>query len=256
MLNAYLLKINLCFRKGLQVPKYYNHTLQGFFYKNMDELLAKFYHEQGYILGNRKFKLFTFSKIFGKLKGENGNHLLYSPPSIHIYFSTPTERTLKSVIRETIRKTYLTLGQETVKLCGIDVIEVKLEKEIKVLCLSPIVIYKTKPGSKRHIYLSPFYDDFYKLLQDNLLKKYQLVYGKKYEGELEIMPVKVKEEYKRKVLFKTTLIEAWEGIYKLSGEEDILKVAIECGLGVKNSAGFGCIIKLGSGDADRSKELG
>ncbi len=245
MCNAYLLKINLCFRKELRLPKYYNHTLQGFFYENMDKLLAKFYHEQAYTFGRRKFKLFTFSKIFGKLKGEYGDRLQYSPPSIHVYFSTPTERTMKSVIKETIRKTYLTLGQEPVKLCGIEVIEIKLKKEIQVLCLSPVVVYKTKPGSKRHIYLSPFQDEFYRLLRENLLKKYQLVYGKKYEGDLEITPVRIKEEYKRKIIFKTTLIEAWEGVYKLSGEEDILKVAIECGLGVKNSAGFGCIIKTG-----------
>jgi len=59
---------------------------------------------------------------------------------------------------------------------------------------------------------------------------------------LDISPIKVKENYKKKVIFKGTLIVGWEGLFRIEGEGEILKVALESGLGAKNSAGFGCII--------------
>jgi len=44
------------------------------------------------------------------------------------------------------------------------------------------------------------------------------------------------------VVFNGTLIVGWEGLFRIEGEGEILKVALESGLGAKNSAGFGCII--------------
>ena len=37
-------------------------------------------------------------------------------------------------------------------------------------------------------------------------------------------------------------IKGWEGRFKLKGPKELLQVALDCGLGAKNSLGFGCIM--------------
>jgi CRISPR/Cas system endoribonuclease Cas6 (RAMP superfamily) len=64
----------------------------------MDTILADFLHNFGFVYSNRKFKLFTFSKIFGKIKEKRENFITFKPPNIHIYFSSPVNFTTRSVI--------------------------------------------------------------------------------------------------------------------------------------------------------------
>jgi CRISPR-associated protein Cas6 len=209
----------------------------------MDTILAEFLHDFGFAYANRKFKLFTFSKIFGKIKEKGEKFITFKPPNIHFYFSSPIKTTAKSLINRTIKSERMRLSNNNVELIELEVLEEIIEgNSLEVVSLSPIVAYKTPPGSKRHEYLSPFDGEFYKLLKENLIKKYNIVYGKGYKGELEISPIKVKDTYKRKVVFNGTLIVGWEGLFRIEGEGEILKVALESGLGAKNSAGFGCII--------------
>jgi CRISPR-associated endoribonuclease Cas6 len=66
--KSYKLKFKFSFEQPLNLPKYYNSVLQGFFYKNMDTILASILHEVGFVYNHRRFKLFTFSKIFGRIR--------------------------------------------------------------------------------------------------------------------------------------------------------------------------------------------
>jgi len=75
----------------------------------MDTILADFLHNFGFIYSNRKFKLFTFSKIFGKIKEKGENFITFKPPNIHIYFSSPVNFTTRSVINRVIKSERLRL---------------------------------------------------------------------------------------------------------------------------------------------------
>lgn len=66
-----ILKIELKGETGLILPKSYNHILQAFFYRNMDPVLSKFLHDLGFPHGKRRFKLFTFSKVIGRMTGRD-----------------------------------------------------------------------------------------------------------------------------------------------------------------------------------------
>lgn len=242
---AYKLKLGFSFEKELVLPKHYNHTLQGFFYENMDRMLSRFFHDIGFPYNNRTFKLFTFSNIIGNLKAEYQNQIVYEPPNMYIYFSTPVIGTMKSIVNRVIRNDRLRLSKNIINLSEIEITEEPIDQdEIKIECLSPIVVYRTPIGSKRHIYFSPFENEFYELLRINILKKYRIIYGRDYDGDFEITPAKVKKEYMRKVFFDKTFIIGYDGQFYIRADKDMLKVALECGLGVKNSAGFGCIMKV------------
>ena len=228
---------------ALKLPKSYNRFLQAFFYKNMDEQIATFLHDRGYELGKRKFKLFTFSKIFGKVLKKDYEFVYYKP-TFRLYFASPKNEISISALRKMLLENEdLFLGENRLNLLNVETIVLEeIPEEVEVKTLSPIVVYKTEPGSKFFNYLTPHDEEFYRLLKENLKRKYILVYGKPFEGEIEIEPVKVSEKDFKKVVFKGTLIKAWGGIYRIKAPKEMLKLAFETGLGAKNSAGFGMVL--------------
>ncbi len=240
MRKGAVLTLTLDSDRPVILPKSYNHVLQGFFYANIDRLLSEFLHQSGFIYEGRKFKLFTFSKIGYSSLEKRGDILKLIPPLV-IHFASPFLKLTESLLKEVLKKQSLKLGSNYVFLSQIHAREYNPQKEVSVRCLSPITVYRTPAGSKRFEYFTPYQEDFYKLLKSNLLKKYHLVYGKKYEGGIEISPVKIENSYRKKVVFKGTLVEAWEGTYNIRTGEDMMCIALYAGLGVKNSAGFGMV---------------
>ncbi|EDP75366.1 CRISPR-associated endoribonuclease Cas6 [Hydrogenivirga sp. 128-5-R1-1] len=240
-----IVKINLIGEEAIALPKSYNHILQAFFYSNMDPVLSKFLHDIGFTHGKRRFKLFTFSKVIGKItRRDKRRGFVFFSPDVTLYFASPLIDIVSSSVKTFLKRGNLFLGRNTVSLSSIELVKPEVDGEMTVRCLSPITVYRTPKGEKRFQYLSPWQDEFYELLRKNLVKKYELVYSKSYKGELEIEPVKVIEGYRKKVLYRGTLVEAWEGYYKLKGNEDMLRLALEAGLGAKNSQGFGMVERV------------
>ena len=240
-----IVKINLVGEGDVILPKSYNHILQAFFYKNMDPVLSKFLHDIGFLHGKRRFKLFTFSKVIGRMASKDRKKgLIFFEPEITLYFSSPLMDIVSSSVKTFLRRENLLLGKNKVSLSSIELVKPEVDEEITVRCLSPITVYRTPEGEKRFHYLNPWQEEFYELIKKNLVKKYELVYSKSYRGELEIEPVKVMEGYRKKILYRGTLIEAWEGYFKLRGDAEIIKLALEAGLGAKNSQGFGMVERV------------
>lgn len=235
-----VLSLTLDADRTIILPKFYNHLIQGFFYANVDRLLSSFLHDTGFIYEGKRFKLFTFSKIGYNSLEKTGSFLKLTPPLV-IHFASPFIQLTESLLNKVIRKESLKIGDNHVFLSHLQAIEYEPQEQITVRCLSPITGYRTPAGSKRFEYLTPYQEDFYNLLKSNLLKKYHLIYGRKYKHEIEIEPVKVENFYRKKIVFKGTLIEAWEGIYKVRADEDMIRIVFYAGLGAKNSAGFGMV---------------
>ncbi len=57
----------------------------------------------------------------------------------------------------------------------------------------------------------------------------------------EIEPINLTAKQKKVMKYKSTIIEAWEGTYKITTTKALMRVALECGLGAKNGQGFGMI---------------
>ncbi len=240
-----ILKINLISENIIRLPKNYNSLLQAFFYRNMDPILSRFLHDIGFVYGKRRFKMFTFSKIIGKMVKKSKTTVSFLPP-ITIYFASPLADIISSSAKTFLKKENLTLGRNRLFLDSIEVITPDVSEEITVRCLSPITVYRTPINSeiKKFIYFNPWQEEFYELIRNNLVKKYELIYTKIPREELKIEPVKLSQTYRKKIVYKGTLIEAWEGYFKLSGSSDILRLALEAGLGAKNPQGFGMVERV------------
>ncbi len=241
-----ILRIKLRGEGVLELPKSYNHLLQAFFYRNMDPLLSKFLHDIGFVYGKRRFKLFTFSKVIGSLTGRSRKRgRIYFEPDITLYFASPLMDIVSSAVKTFLRRENLFIGRNKVYLEAVEIVRPEVDEEITVRCLSPITVYRTPLDSeKKFIYLNPWDEDFYELIRRNLIKKYELLYGKGFKRSIDIEPVRIDQRYRKKIIYKGTLIEAWEGYYRLKGSEEILRIALEAGLGAKNSIGFGMVERV------------
>src|SRR5215204_3437927 len=77
---------------SLRLPVQYNHLLQGLIYSNLDHALSEWLHEKGHAYGERHFKLFTFSRLFGKREVENDRIRFLGPQFLFfLHLSYPPE---------------------------------------------------------------------------------------------------------------------------------------------------------------------
>ncbi|WP_324735723.1 CRISPR-associated endoribonuclease Cas6 [Thermococcus sp. SY098] len=186
--------------------------------------------------------------------------ILVKSKKFKLYFST-AEPAIANAFAEGINQL------EEVKLFDMHfyVEEIRLLKEPNSLSgkplktLSPInIIDNNPPNGKRQWDVSPFQskNSPYKneplvwkyLLFKNLRSKYLMLHGETYEGSFDIEILnKPRPKEKRliadrdKKTGKPIWAIAWHLGLKLYGEEDLLSVAYQLGIGVRNTHGFGMI---------------
>ncbi|TCS78785.1 CRISPR-associated endoribonuclease Cas6 [Tepidibacillus fermentans] len=108
--------------------------------------------------------------------------------------------------------------------------------------LSPITVYSTylrENGQKHTMYYTPKDEMFYQLIEENLKKKYEAYTGKTVVGTFTIKPKKIRENDKVVTRFKGFIINAWNGVYELEGNPELINFAYQVGLSNRNSQGFG-----------------
>lgn len=231
-------------KNNIILPQHYNYLIQGFIYTNLKKHIAKKVHNVGFKYQKRKFRFFTFSRIFGDFDiTENG--IVYKS-TCTIWIASPMTEILESFVSSLAHKIKVKLGDN---YCQISAMEVPFTKkypaELMVRTLSPITVYTTlytQDQRKKTYYYNPFEDEFSKQIKENLTKKYTVLYGETdSELNFSIVPYKVSQRNEHVVIYKGTVVKAWSGIYKITGTEDLMQVAFDCGLGAKNSQGFGMI---------------
>lgn len=137
---------------------------------------------------------------------------------------------------------------------------------------SPLFVKMPSPKGERDIYLFPG-DEYYEtLLNQNLIHKYETLYGNPYEGEhlkfefptVEIHkqfkpfkqferlePVEQFKQFKQFTIFKTgpggsvkpVHIKGTLRPFNVSGPTELIRIGLECGFGQNNSIGCGYVEK-------------
>ncbi|MGS0764728.1 CRISPR-associated endoribonuclease Cas6 [Syntrophomonas curvata] len=242
------MRISLVFNaeKEIVLPIQYNHIVQGFLYNSLsDKSYSNFLHHTGYEIDNKVFRLFTFSRILGSFRINRTTEKISFLPPVHIVVASPLEQFITDVAETLIKSETLFLGQNILEIAGISVHrDIPFSDRMQIKMLSPMVAYSTvmKDGKKRTEYYSPWNSGFTAIARQNLLFKYQVLYGELPKNQdFKIIP-NGNQERKFKVVanYKGTIIEGYNGIYWLKGNPELIRVAYETGLGSKNSQGFGC----------------
>lgn len=233
-------------KKDIILPFNYEEYIQALLYKIIDnKKFSDFLHNTGYKLQNRSYKMFAFSKILEKPVINKEEKFFYFQKNITIAISSIKNEFLNSIFQSIlINKDMLFLGSNNVTISNIKSVHINPSENELVRTLSPICCYSTATladGRKRTIYYHPKDKDFLISVKNNLMHKYEALYGSKLnDPHFSVEPeVNIKEKV---INYKGTIIKSYSGTFKLKGSIELMQIAFEAGLGAKNSQGFGLIV--------------
>jgi CRISPR-associated endoribonuclease Cas6 len=234
--------------RRLSLPMQYNYTVQGFLYGNITPELGEFLHDHGFMFEKRSFKMFTFSRLQERYELK-GDIIVFFPP-VTLTISSPFDRFIQELANTMLQKGDLELAGCKVYVANIKVLpEVQIGDEIRINMLSPVVVYstlETKEGKKKTYYYSPFEDEFTDSLDNNLRKKYEAFFAKKPRARKLVLEA-VGRPKEKIMKYRGTIIKGWMGRFVLNGNKTLLKLGYDCGIGAKNSQGFGMVEMINVG---------
>lgn len=237
------IKLHLQAANPILLPIHYNYFLQGLIYRHLSPTLAKFLHQQGYQYGKRHFKLFTFSRVFGKFHMDKTKKKITFFPPLFFYISSPIIQIMEDFTKTLLTTPEVTLCQQKLFLERVEVTSPpKFNRACHIKMLAPITVYSTlisNDGKHKTYYYHPTEPEFSRQIRENLLKKYQVFHKQSPSHDFLIVPKKVDKRNQVITYFKDTLIKGWTGEYQLKGHPALLAFAYDVGLGAKNSEGFG-----------------
>jgi CRISPR-associated endoribonuclease Cas6 len=225
-------------KEKIVLPLHYNYYLQSFLYASISNELSSFLHDKGFEYEKRSFKMFTFSKLMGVYEIKKGTITFTMP--VKLVISSPLERFV-SELANTMLSNKLKLCSEDIFVEEMEVLgkpEIKSRMEIRMM--TPLVAYSTlltPEGRKKTYYYNPLEPEFAELIDRNLRKKYEAFYGKEPRArKTSIKPVFFKESVLK---YRDNVIKGYTGRFIIDGNRKPLELAYDCGLGSKNSQGFG-----------------
>lgn len=231
------------------IPIQYNYLVQSAIYAALPGEIATRLHDEGFTAGNRKYKLFSFSRLMGKFDIDKVAGTIKFPEGVRLAISSPDTEFFLSLINNLLTKNSIRLGDSVLHVSEVRFDEQKAEDNVLIVrTLSPVVAYSTllKPeGGKYTCYYQPGEGEFNKLIDANLRKKYEAFYGEQPPaGEVRTRPL---DRPRLHVMsYKGTVIKGYTCRLKLTGPRELLQIGLDAGLGGKGGQGYGCVEKVGT----------
>ena len=243
------------------IPINYNYYITSAIYKcisNSDNKYAQFLHNQGYGVGHKNFKFFTFSELLVSYNIKEDRMILKDKIvklKICFYLNEALKPFISGVFKDQIfkigdKKSSVEFSVTQIELNDFDIVE-------NQICLYPqsCIVAGIKNERGYYDYKNPNDPVFIDCLKNNLLQKYKAL--KDIISENELNEIEKKINIKIDFFFtppKSKLITIKEGskeetkikgfknfkIY-LQAPKIIIQLALNCGLGLNNSLGFGCV---------------
>lgn len=163
---------------------------------------------------------------------------------VKLIITSPLDDFCQSLVNILLTRGNIRLGSKEMEIEKIFARKRLVEKEdIVVRTISPVVLYSTllRPeGRKYTVYFQPGDPDYNRLLNENLHKKYQAIYG--VDPPLGKVEARALGLQKMSIIdYKGTVIKGYSGKLFLTGPVPLLQLAVDGGIGGKNSQGFGCL---------------
>ena len=231
----------------VRLPSANLHLFQSMLYSLLPDELASRLHDEGFDSEGRRMKLFAMGWPVASSRPQFGEGTVVFPLPMRLTVSTPVNELASAFAAGAMSREDIRIGNNHLICNGIEKHGQKINSDsVTVRTLSPITCYEASERNGRQYTEYFAYDDerFVKGIHFNLLRKFRLLYPEKDipEDSFSITPVgRLKERvsmFEKGGLFP---IKGWWGKFRLAGNREILQTAIDCGLGAKNSSGWGCI---------------
>ncbi len=231
----------------VRVPLANLHLFQSLLYKALPPERAAFLHDEGYRVDGRRMKLFAMSwPIADQTPLFEETHIVFSLP-LRLVVSTPVGATLDGIASGVLSAEELRIGNNTVRCVRVEARqEEALSDSLTVRTLSPITCYEQveRSGKPYTLYFNPRQNDFSVSVGNNLIRKFRALYPERPrpKGVVKVTPLGEPRERIASFSQETSFpIKGWWGSFRLEGPRELLQVGLDCGLGAKNSAGWGCV---------------
>lgn len=228
----------------LCVPVHYNYFLQAFIYRHLEAHLAQRLHDEGIGEGTKRFRYFTFSRLMGDFVRQ-GEQLIF-PRGAVLYIASPNKAFLESLLLHLLTTDALQIGETQAPLRKVEAIPPpRYQAEVVLKALSPITLRETlrQPSEKYTYYLEPRDPDFSERIIGNLRDKVRFWYGRDIPpDDAYCVPLAVDPNKNfHMVNFKNTWVKGWSGLYRFHAPPEYFQMALDAGIGERNSGGFGCV---------------
>lgn len=223
----------------ITLPVNYNSMLQGVIYNllSYNEELSSSIHDDGEEYDNKKYKLFTFSRINGKAYYED-KKLTYKG-NISFEIRSAYDEMIDEIEKSINNSPFVLFNKKILKVINIKVSNHKIyENSIDIKMITPLSIHKTDENDNT-VYLRYDDEEFSKRVLENSLRKYASYTSENNDVYLSIKPIEVENKDKTVTTFKGTYVTAYSGIYHLEGSIDLINFLYYVGIGDRNSQGFG-----------------
>lgn len=215
--------------KNLPIRRVLAKLFQSFIYHTLDNK-----EHEGYQHSNGKvFKAMNFK-------------IAYIENEIHIKF-VALESENEKILAQKILLEGLKLGEIHITQVSLSLSQRHRKRQLP-LKIGGFISANIKDGkSSKKIYLEPKSAKFQEIVHNNTLQKYEALFGKPYEGSLSIKLINQKPR-ERVFHYSKGVMKAWYGVYEIEGNEDILRMILDTGIGANCMKGLGFVevVKLES----------
>lgn len=227
---------------NLNLPFSYNHFIQAAIYGMLSKKdVGDFYHNKGYEIEGKHFKMFVFSSLLGKYEIVN-KRILFND-EITFYISSLDNEFIQYIYEYISVNPALFIAKQMVEIKDVEIEELPYFKNTKILTiktLSPIICASKKEDFVH--YYKPTDEEFSQLVIQNIKNK---ILAYKYPiNEIVFNIKKVEFENRRIVKFKQTTYEAYLTHMNVELNYDTLKLLYDTGIAMKGPCGFGMIYAL------------
>lgn len=250
------MRINLVFRatdENASIPLNYNYAVSALIYKTIAESSPEFaqrLHEKGFVVGEKTFKLFTFSRIETKdaFVDFKSSRIFLNNPFIKLQVSSPIDEFLKNFVFGTFTKQTFRIDKSDFVLDSAETIEeTEITEEMNFRALSPIT-QSIRNDKNETVYLLPK-NAWSEAVTHNLQRKYEALYGKtlpfaKVEwkwNEAYFADERKQKKAEKLIDIKGIKVRGWLAPFSVKGDRELIKLGYETGFGNKNSQGFGMV---------------
>lgn len=248
------MRIRLMFQAKDQrasIPLNYNYAVSSLIYKTIAESSPEFaqkLHEKGFMVGEKTFKLFTFSRIETKdaFVDFKSKRIFLNNPFIKLQVSSPIPEFLQNFVFGTFTQKSFRIDNSEFSLDSAETLdEPEITEEMNFRALSPIT-ESIRNEKNETVYLLPK-DDWSEVITRNLQRKYEALYGKilpdakiEWKWDTYYFADERKQKKAEKLIdIKGIKVRGWLAPFSVKGDRELVKLGYETGFGNKNSQGFG-----------------
>lgn len=241
----------LASKRGTTLPLNYNHAVAGLIYRtigNASEEFAAALHDEGFEADRRRFKLFTFSRLFARRGRVAGDRLMLESPEVTLQVSSPVGEFIEHFVSGLFQSERLHIAGSELTLAEAETLAPPgFTGRMSFRALSPVT-ESVRDEQNRVRYLS-LEDDWSGVIERNLARKYEALYGRApvydrlhWEWDKVYIAEATRRNRRPSVLIELsegTKVRGWLAPFTIEGSKELIELGYETGFGSRNSMGFG-----------------